>query len=91
MAYSDLSYEEQVAFHTAIINKHQQCLSCLHGKERALTPEEKKALGERIDMDMKENIVADSFATPIDINEEPTPTVEDTVAHLEGDEENART
>lgn len=85
MPYEDLKNDEAIAFHWAVINKHQACLADLYAKTTALTDGEKDERGKRIAESMKANVSADEFASPIEIKEEPTPSESETLAVLEGE------
>lgn len=85
MPYEDLKNDEAIAFHWAVINKHQACLADLYAKTTALTDGEKAERGKRIIVSINTSISADDFASPIEIKEEPTPSESETLAVLEGE------
>lgn len=87
MPYEDLTDDERIQFHTAVINKHQQAIADVYAKKDALTDLEKTEREKRVVTAMEQNISADDFVV---VKQEPTPSEEEVKAVLEG-EENAGT
>ena len=85
MAYEDLRDDEAIAFHWAVINKHQAMLADLYAKQSALTDAEKSERSKRIAVSISENVLADSFKVEAVVVEEATPSEKETLVILEGD------
>ena len=84
MPYDDLSHDEKLRFHDAVIEKHQTCKVHLLYSQSALTDGERDARAVEVGTLMNAAVSADSFKTPV--QEEPTPSVEETQAALEGEQ-----
>lgn len=59
MAYEDLKLAEKIAFHDAIIEKHQQCRHRLN--QQYETPEEGAAQSAKVATLMGKDVTADEF------------------------------
>lgn len=83
MPYEDLTDDEKLRFHDAVCAKHQECRTHIYYKQSALSSEEKALRDSAIDAIMHTAVNADDYKQPV--NDEPTPTVEETAAALEGE------
>ena len=76
MPYEDLEHDEAIAFHEAVINKHQQLKAERYAAMYSITIEERQARAELTSEQMKREVRADDFKKPAQA--EPVPTVEET-------------
>ena len=89
MPYEELTDDEAIEFHIAVINKHQQLIADVYAKKNAITDGEKAERSKIVIRSMGVNVSADDFKKPIET--EPTPSEKETKAILEGARENGST
>ena len=71
MPYEDLTDEEALEFHTAVINKHQQLIAAVYAKKNAITDGEKTERAKLVIAAITGTVQADDFKKPIEDAVEP--------------------